>query len=106
MIGGVYSIALERDKQFNLGFTYARDDQYVGNELLHAAMAYVVYNINPNGANEYWPSSWSNTYWNPSKDKKKNLAKAGALIAAEIDRLERVVKKIRLNGFNPNMDCY
>lgn len=106
MIGGVYSIAIARDRQFDLGFTLTNDDQYVKNELLDAAIAYIVYNMYPEAAAVHWPMSWSYAYWNPSKYKKKNLAKAGALIAAEIDRLERVEEKIRLDGFNPNMDCY
>jgi hypothetical protein len=35
-----------------------------------------------------WP--WDNKYWKPSEDKVRNLVKAGALIAAEIDRLQRL----------------
>jgi hypothetical protein len=34
-----------------------------------------------------WP--WSATWWKPSTDPIRNLAKAGALVAAEIDRLQR-----------------
>lgn len=34
-----------------------------------------------------WP--WSNEWFKPSQDIVRNLAKAGALIAAEIDRLQR-----------------
>jgi hypothetical protein len=35
----------------------------------------------------YWP--WDQEWWKPSDDPIRNLAKAGALIAAEIDRLQR-----------------
>lgn len=34
-----------------------------------------------------WP--WDKEWWKPSKDQVRNLVKAGALIAAEIDRLQR-----------------
>ena len=36
---------------------------------------------------DWWP--WRNEDWKPSNDRVVNLVKAGALIAAEIDRLER-----------------
>jgi hypothetical protein len=35
-----------------------------------------------------WP--WHPDWWKPSRDPVQNLVKAGALIAAEIDRLQRV----------------
>jgi hypothetical protein len=34
-----------------------------------------------------WP--WDASWWKPSNDPVRNLVKAGALIAAEIDRLQR-----------------
>ena len=34
-----------------------------------------------------WP--WDHEFWKPSEDQIRNLVKAGALIAAEIDRLIR-----------------
>lgn len=34
-----------------------------------------------------WP--WDRSWWKPSPDPIRNLVKAGALIAAEIDRLQR-----------------
>ncbi|HDR0739562.1 TPA: DUF551 domain-containing protein [Pasteurella multocida] len=38
----------------------------------------------------FWP--WGKKYWNP-KDRKENLIRAGALIAAEIDRLHNTTTK-------------
>ena len=38
-----------------------------------------------------WP--WGSEYWKPSEDPVRNLVKAGALIAAEIDRLNRAKAK-------------
>lgn len=34
-----------------------------------------------------WP--WDENWWKPSLDPIRNLVKAGALLAAEIDRLQR-----------------
>jgi hypothetical protein len=39
------------------------------------------------GAGRLWP--WDPSWWKPSPDPIRNLVKAGALIAAEIDRLQR-----------------
>lgn len=38
-------------------------------------------------APDEWP--WDVSWWKPSADPERNLVKAGALIAAEIDRLHR-----------------
>lgn len=35
-----------------------------------------------------WPGSWHPSWWKP-KDRVRDLVRAGALIAAEIDRLQR-----------------
>jgi len=35
-----------------------------------------------------WPASWAIEYWKP-KDRQRDLVRAGALIAAEIDRMQR-----------------
>ena len=40
------------------------------------------------GLPEDWPSSWDKAWWKPSDDPIRNLIKAGALIAAEIDRIQ------------------
>jgi hypothetical protein len=42
----------------------------------------------PRGLNGLWP--WASEWWKPSDDPICNLVKAGALIAAEIDRLQRL----------------
>lgn len=38
-----------------------------------------------------WPRSWHPSWWKP-KDRVRDLVRAGALIAAEIDRLQRANK--------------
>jgi hypothetical protein len=87
---GVELIARERQRQIAVeGWTPEHDDSQEGAELLQAAVWYL-----DNGA-EYdfglsvppWP--WERSAWKPSDDRVDQLAKAGALIAAEIDRIQR-----------------
>lgn len=40
-----------------------------------------------------WP--WESKWWKPSNDPIKNLVKAGALIAAEIDRLNAEINNVQ-----------
>ncbi len=84
---GIELIAAERQRQVTAeGWTAEHDDQHNGGEMAFAAMCYA----DPDGLSEpdiYWP--WEAEWWKPSGDRVRNLVKAGALIAAEIDRLER-----------------
>jgi len=43
-----------------------------------------------------WP--WDEEWWKPDNDAVRNLAKAGALIAAEIDRLQRLQPNTRTDA--------
>jgi hypothetical protein len=46
-----------------------------------------------------WP--WEASWWKPSQtDRIKELAKAGALIAAEIDRLKNASSALEKEGFS------
>lgn len=64
------------------GWTPAHDDGHVAGDLAQAAAAYAL------NDEDLWP--WeADGSWNPG-DVKRRLVKAGALIAAEIDRLERL----------------
>ncbi len=36
-----------------------------------------------------WPASWHPRWWKPTGDRRRDLVKAGALIVAEIERLDR-----------------
>ena len=89
---GVTIIAEERYRQIH-GEEYSFDHDYkeLNGNLSNAAACYAV----PNGpkrikiVKELWP--WNNSAWKPSPLLRiKELAKAGALIAAEIDRLQRI----------------
>lgn len=95
MKAGIILIAEERARQINTeGWTPEHDDEHQLNEMTAAASCYLTaaaiadqggcgYDDCPN----YWP--WEAEWWKPSEDPIRNLVKAGALIAAEIDRLSR-----------------
>lgn len=95
---GATMIADERSRQIEVeGYAALVDDGYTNYELSSAAQAYLVDSFctsdeafeSIKGSPPYcYP--WGASTWNPSKDPIRNLAKAGALIAAEIDRLIRM----------------
>jgi hypothetical protein len=104
---GAELIAAERRRHVEQeGWTPAHDDEHDCGEMIDAAVCYAEragegmggqpwedwMDSVPNG----WP--WSPDWWNPEPRKGKpnldqqirNLVKAGALIAAEIDRVKRM----------------
>ncbi|MCW3466550.1 hypothetical protein [Chitinophaga nivalis] len=91
---GIEIIAAERRRQVNEeGFTTEHDDCHHVGELADAAMCYCMSPIY-RPANNFPPLGWpwlgpNNDGFKPC-DRIKELAKAGALIAAEIDRLQRI----------------
>ncbi len=79
---GIELIAEEREWQISaMGWTADHDDTHTEEEMVSAAVAYAWNN------EDMWP--WEAEAWKPSDDQICNLTKAGALIAAEIDRLIR-----------------
>lgn len=96
---GIELIAAERERQITAeGYTTAHDDQHTGAELVIASNQYSSYaaiHVRSKGLAlapdcflpKNWP--WEREAWKPSDDPIRNLVKAGALIAAEIDRLSR-----------------
>jgi hypothetical protein len=89
---GIERIAAERKRQIEEeGFAAEHDDQWDKNELAMAALCYSA----PDG-NKYsvlypwWPWHWE--WWKPG-NRIHDLEKAGALIAAEIDRLLRMERE-------------
>lgn len=94
---GTELIAEERARQISgEGWLAEHDDTHDRAEMNNAARAYAEVaafqarggkNVNkecpPNG----WP--WSIEWYKPADEPIRNLVKAGALIAAEIDRLQR-----------------
>lgn len=88
---GINLIAAERRRQINReGYNSAHDDAHNLGELASAAAAYAVASTKGRyEAHALWP--WDKREFKP-RDAVSNLARAGALIAAEIDRLLRADK--------------
>lgn len=72
----------ERERQFSKGYSRDRDEQYDSGELLHAALAYIC-----TPGDVLWP--FATDRYHPSSDPISNIVTAGALLAAEGDRLQR-----------------
>jgi hypothetical protein len=93
---GAQRIMDERIRQIlQEGFNEEHDDGHREGSIIEAAIAYadeplLIYagaEREDVGVPNQWP--WEPSAWKPSADPIRNLIKAGALIAAEIDRLER-----------------
>jgi hypothetical protein len=96
---GAELIAIERERQITVeGYDADHDDgEHVGGELAQVAQHYVdVAEAQRANLPDWervptaWP--WQEIFWKPSPDAIRNLTIAGALIAAEIDRLQRKAK--------------
>lgn len=88
IIPGALRILMERQRQVDAeGWTPEHDDQHDSGQLMHAAECYLAMAMGGLDGTHYWP--WHDDWWKPSDDPIRNLEKAGALIAAEIDRLQR-----------------
>lgn len=95
---GVALIAGERRRQVEVeGWSAEHDDQWVQFELVMAAVCYLWIVAASHLARVarpplWWPWDWS--WWKPDhEDPMRNLVKAGALVAAEIDRLLRLLAR-------------
>lgn len=94
----------ERIRQIDKeGFLFDHDAKNTNGELAAAAACYAMpatdrrkyqsYAIGHGWYPRWWPKNWEVRWWKPSpNDRVKELVKAGALIAAEIDRLLLVKK--------------
>lgn len=105
-MSGAELIAAERRRQIEAeGWTPEHDDEHVHNELAWAAASYAIPEapgpVHEGETSEFfnaergvpttWPTDWEEHWWKPSPGNRvRELTKAGALIAAEIDRLQRV----------------
>lgn len=99
----VHDIEAERIRQVTSeGWTPEHDDEHDDGELAQAAMCYacpprsLIRHRRPGRLNTdvptYWPWHWS--WWKPCpEDRRRELVKAGALIVAEIERLDRITSK-------------
>lgn len=87
---GVELIVEERQRQINVeGWTPEHDDNHEAEEMIAAAEAYMhpIFWKSEHTIPIQWP--WESKWYKPTS-KIRDLAKAGALIAAEIDRLNRL----------------
>lgn len=100
-MAGIERIAAERRRQIDEeGWTAEHDDGHADRSMARAAACYALEASGApmrrtNNIPNLWPWHWS--WWKPEGPLNesniayqiRNLTKAGALIAAEIDRLER-----------------
>ena len=94
---GIQLITAERKRQVvEERWSGEHDDKHRRKEMAKAAASYLAAHTDPDKSVRQqsqadfchdWP--WAAKWWKPSDDPVRNLVKAGALIAAEIDRLER-----------------
>lgn len=101
---GALLIAAERQRQIEQeGFNKTHDDKYNGTKPGALTMGAICYSTMAGSSPAmrdklrvahplYWP--WNLQWWKPGKDNTnasriRELVKAGALLAAEIDRLQR-----------------
>jgi len=92
----------ERERQVSVeGWTPEHDDQHRDGAMARAAAAYCLGQCELTGRvqdgkrflmwrSTIWP--WSAEWWKP-KDRRRDLVRAGALILAEIERLDRAAAR-------------
>ncbi|WP_412021498.1 hypothetical protein [Burkholderia cepacia] len=84
------AVLAERRRQIEReGWTPKHDDEHDCGELVEAAACYALHGGDPDPREEVpagWP--WDPDWWKPASERR-NLVKAGALILAEIERLDR-----------------
>lgn len=93
-------IIAERRRQVEVeGWTPEHDDTHAKGEMAIAAACYAVPGAIEWGSWVYrarrvlkWP--WERKWWKP-KDRRRDLVRAGALIIAEIERLDRAAAKLK-----------
>lgn len=88
---GIERIAAERKRQIEeKGYDASHDEAHRDSELLRAGITHARHALQPEAVRSFirphgWP--WSDKQWTFELDPIRELEIAGALIAAEIDRL-------------------
>lgn len=118
MSQAIKDIVAERERQISAeGWTPEHDDEHDDYSLGLAAAAYAggvdcgskvvgytddvsggrgdtpVWGVRNKRVPIPWPASWDPRWWKPTGDRRRDLVKAGALIVAEIERLDRAALK-------------
>lgn len=90
-MNAIKDIADERQRQIESeGWTPEHDDEHDNGDLAKAAACYAVGEEVRSSTTGFalWP--WHADWWKPAPDnRRRELVKAGALIVAEIERLDR-----------------
>lgn len=84
-------VLAERRRQVEQeGWTPEHDNEHDSGEMPSAAACYSLSAGHWSGAlfEKFWPAHWSRNWWKPTTPRR-DLVKAGALILAEIERLDR-----------------
>lgn len=100
--GAIDDIAAERRRQIEKeGWTPEHDDTHTEGQMARAAGCYAWMSAQSDSLREVftnppptWPEPWSADWWKP-KDRRRDLVRAGALIVAEIERLDRKAEERR-----------
>jgi len=83
---GADLIREERRRQIEVeGYDAKHDFNEPLNNIVAAAVSYAMVDIDKQEAEAWW--NWDFKYWKP-KDRKRNLVRAGALIAAALDKMQ------------------
>lgn len=78
-------VLAERQRQVEVeGFSAGHDEALYAGSLAEVAACYAA----PEVQYLLWPDSWDKHWWKPTT-RRRDLVKAGALILAEIERLDR-----------------
>ena len=96
---GTLLIEAERERQIiQEGYSLEHDLDNDSEELAIVGALYALPANLREGENyllidDFYPETWHKRHWKPTPDDRiKELVKAGALIAAEIDRLQQITK--------------
>lgn len=98
----VRDVTAERRRQTEAeGWTIEHDDEHSHCELASAALCYcasaVAWGANRIPTEPPWNWPWEGRWWKP-KNQRADLVRAGALILAEIERLDRDAARRRVEG--------
>ncbi len=87
-------VLAERARQVSAeGWTPEHDDEHNDGSLARAAACYALHTEPVGNVGDYlrfWP--WGGEAWKP-RERRRNLVKAGALVLAEIERIDRAAAR-------------